>query len=344
MTTPPIHRRTALRAFASTIAAPAIVACGGGGSGSTFAQSAPASVNQAIAEYARMAPQTSSALVRVEAPTGTWSAGHNVDARLFIASSVKTFILAQFLRDVEAGRDGVTENTPCEVSDRFRTLGSPVLDDLDGTFAYRYALEAMIAHSDNMATDIVLAKVDAARVRTLIAQAGLTQTQIPTSTRRLFSYLAGAPIGTDLGWDGIRRIASGESLGLTSRTDVINANESMVSTASEMVAWYQRVLAEQFFQNAATTREFKRISAMANALPLVVPDDTPAYGKGGSIDWEDFHVISLAGQMRVRDIPVSFNFTLNWTGGALTSVSRVPEFGNAVSQVLAQVDKALRAG
>jgi beta-lactamase class A len=333
-----------LRTFAATIAAPAIVACGGGGSGSTFAQSTPAGVSSAMADFARMAPQTSSALVRVEAPTGTWSSGHNVDTRVFIASSVKTFILAQFLRDVEAGRDGLTGNMACEVSDQFRTLGAPVLGNLTGTFPYRSALEAMIAHSDNMATDIVLAKVDPVRVRALIAQAGLTQTQIPTSTRRLFSYLAGAPIGTDLGWEAIRRVANNESLGLASRKDVINVNESMVSTSSDMVAWYQKVLAGALFQERATTREFKRISSMANALWVVVPEDVISYGKGGSIDWEDFHALSLAGQMLVLDVPVTFNFTLNWTGGTLDSNTRLPEFGASVARVLAQVNTALRGG
>ena len=53
----------------------------------------------------------------------------------------------------------------------------------------------MIAHSDNTATDIALAKVGPAKVRALIAEAGLTATQIPDSTRRLFSYIAGAPEG-----------------------------------------------------------------------------------------------------------------------------------------------------
>ncbi len=62
--------------------------------------------------------------------------------------------------------------------------------------------------------------------------------------------------------------------------------------------------------------EFKRIQAMADSLALVVPPDTPAYGKGGSIDWGDFHCFSLPGQMIVRQVPVTFCFTINWTGPA----------------------------
>jgi hypothetical protein len=42
--------------------------------------------------------------------------------------------------------------------------------------------------------------VGADRVLGLIAQTGLKSTQIPQSTRRLFSYLAGEPEGEDVGW------------------------------------------------------------------------------------------------------------------------------------------------
>ena len=48
-----------------------------------------------------------------------------------------------------------------------------------------------------------------------------------------------------------------------------------------------------FFEKPATLVEFKRIQAMANALVRVVPPDTIAYGKGGSIDWEGFHCFCL---------------------------------------------------
>jgi beta-lactamase class A len=37
-----------------------------------------------------------------------------------------------------------------------------------------------------------------------------------------------------------------------------------------------------------TLVEFKRIQAMADAIAQVVPPDTIAYAKGGSIDWDGF--------------------------------------------------------
>ena len=38
----------------------------------------------------------------------------------------------------------------------------------------------------------------------------------------------------------------------------------------------------------------------ADAIAMVVPADTVAYMKGGSIDWNGFHCLAVAGQMIVR--------------------------------------------
>lgn len=332
-------RRQALRNAAAAIAAPALVACGGGGD--SFAQTAPVAVNQGINDFMVMAPDTSSALVRADVPFAPWSAGQGTERKLFAASAVKTFILAQFLREAEAAGSSIGLSTRCEVSDAQRSLGSGVLGGLTGTSNYANMLEAMIARSDNTATDIAMAAAGPDRVRALIAQAGLTNTQIFNSTRRVFSYLAGAPIGVDLGWPDMLKIQNGESIGLTSRTDVINANESMLSSASDLVSWYQQALTGKYFTTAASLREFKRISSQATALWQVVPTDVISYGKGGSIDWEDFHALSLAGQMRFNNVPVTFAFMLNWRGGE-TSNERTPAFGVAVSKVLNAVADALR--
>jgi beta-lactamase class A len=53
---------------------------------------------------------------------------------------------------------------------------------------------------------------------------------------------------------------------------------------------------------------------MADAIAKTVPADTPAYGKGGSIDWERFHCLCFAGQMIVSKVPVTFCLTINWNG------------------------------
>lgn len=334
-------RRHALRSAAAAIAAPALVACGGGTSFSSFAQGVPTAVSQAINEFTAMAPDTSGALVRTDVSPIPWSAGQGTERKLFAASAVKTFILAQFLREAEAPGSSIGLSTRCEVSDAQRSISSSVLGGLTGTSNYGNVLDAMIARSDNTATDIAMAAAGPDRVRALIAQAGLANTQIFDSTRRVFSYLAGAPIGVDLGWPGMLKILSGDNAGLTPRTDVINPTESMLSSASDLVAWYEQALTGKFFATAASLREFKRISSQATALWQVVPADVVSYGKGGSIDWEDFHALSLAGQMRFNNVPVTFAFVLNWKGGE-TSNERTPAFGAAASKVLNAVADALR--
>jgi beta-lactamase class A len=345
MNTPQLlARRHALRSAAVAIAAPAIVACGGGSSFSSYAQTAPPSVIQAAAEFAALAPETTGVLVRVDAPLAPWSTGHGTERKLFVASGFKTFVLAQFLRDSEGSGSRLSQNNSCDVNDQIRSLGSPVYGRVSGMSDYGKALEGMIAHSDNTATDIALAAAGPDRIRALIAQAGLAQTQIPESTRRFYSYLAGAPIGVDLDWSDMLKIQNGESTGFTERKDVINDTVSMLSSATDMVTWYQQALAGKYFTSPDSLREFKRISSMATALWLTVPEDTVSYGKGGSVDWEDFHALFLAGQMRVKDIPVSFSFTLNWTGGTLNSNTRIAEFGAAISKVLYAVNTSLRTG
>ena len=250
-----------------------------------------------------------SCLVVADHPAKPWQASHRPAVRLFVGSAVKTFILAQYLRDVEAGK--LAEDTPMSIDDSVRSLSSPVFLKLTGTTQAVSVLEAMIAHSDNTATDMAIGAVGADRVRVLIAQARLKQTQIPESTRRLFSYLAGAPEGVDVGWSGIQHLAETSP---TNPRPALNDRQTMASTAEDMVAWYRQALAGTFFQKPGTLVEFKRIQAMASALIQVVPPDTMAYGKGGSIDWQDFHCFCLPGQMIVGKVPVTFCFTINWTG------------------------------
>jgi beta-lactamase class A len=126
---------------------------------------------------------------------------HRPDLFLFTASAYKTFVLAQYLRDVEAGR--LVEDEQLAIDDSVRMVSSPVFIELAGTTEARVVLEAMIAHSDNIATDRATGEVGADGVRALIAEAGLRTSRIPDSTRIWVSYLVGAPAGVDLGWPRI---------------------------------------------------------------------------------------------------------------------------------------------
>ncbi|HSH99100.1 MAG TPA: serine hydrolase [Reyranella sp.] len=292
-------------------------------------------VQAAIERFAAL--PAASCLVVADHPTKPWQASHQPAARRFIGSAVKTFILAQYLRDVEAGR--LAEDTQMAIDDSVRSLSSPVFLKLTGTTPAVSVLEAMIAHSDNTATDVAMAAVGADRVRVLIAEAGLKQTQIPDSTRRLFSWLAGAPEGVDVGWAGMQKLAEAAP-GATTRP-ALNDRQTMASTAEDMVVWYRKALAGAFFQKPGTLVEFRRIQAMADALVHVVPPDTAAYGKGGSIDWQGFHCFCLPGQMIVGKVPVTFCFTINWTGPADGVGAIFQSYKTAIADILQEAARAV---
>ena len=330
-------RRLTLKLAAASLATPATFAC----AMQSTLTAAPSNVVKAVASFAALEPATTNCLVEVASAGQNWRAAHQPNRQLFVGSAVKTFILAQFLRDVETARQGLTASQAATISDAVRSPGSPVFLGLTGKTPYRSVLEAMITHSDNTATDIALAKAEPARVRALIAEAGLQQTRIPDSTRKLFSYLSGAKPGVDLGWEGMERLANGETLGLTARTSVINDEQTMLSSATDMVHWYRQSLGGKFFQKPATLTEYKRIQAMADAIARTVPPGIAAFGKGGSIDWEGFHCLCFPGQMVVGNTTATFCFTLNWTGD-VHSDQRADAFLAAASQVLAEVTKAVR--
>lgn len=329
----PLRRRHLAALAASALAAPALVsravAQGSGG----------ARVQAAIARFAAL--PSASCLVVADHPTAPWQASHLPAARLFVGSAVKTFILAQYLREVEAGR--LTEDQQMKIDDQVRSLSSPVFLNLKGTTPARSVLEAMIAHSDNTATDVALAAAGVDKVRALIAEAGLGATQIPNSTRRLFSWLAGAPEGVDLGWEGVQRMIAAPPVGsgAGATRPALNDHQTMASTAEDMVRWYRQALRGAFFKKPETLLEFKRIQAMADAIVHVVPPDTVAYAKGGSIDWAGFHCFCLPGQMIVGKVPVTFCFTINWTGPDDGVAAIFKSYVAAVAEVLKEAAQAV---
>jgi beta-lactamase class A len=212
-----------------------------------------------------------------------------------------------------------------------------VFEHLTGTTQARNVLEAMIAHSDNTATDVALARVGSDKVRAFISEAGLNQARIPDSTRRFFSYIAGYPAGEDMGWKGLEEMQAGK----TDRAprDPVNGEETMVCPAAEFVSYYKRALAGDFFAKKETLVEFKRIQAMADAIALVIPQDTPAYLKGGSIDWNGFHCLAVAGQMIVATTPVTFCLMHNWSDSDGDKAAIEARYKQTVAEILRRTRK-----
>jgi beta-lactamase class A len=277
-------------------------------------------------------PGTKSYLIHVGQGGSLRRIAHQPDLFLFTASAYKTFVLAQYLRDVEAGL--LSEDEQLAIDDSVRDPSSPVFLGLAGTTSARSVLEAMITHSDNTATDIATEKVNADRVRALIAQAGLPSIRIPDSTRRFRSYIDGAPAGVDLGWPGVLHPPGPLRSPLN---DVI----TLAGNARDFVSWYEQALQGVFFAKRETLIEFKRIQAMSIQIAQAVPPDTPAYAKGGELPWPGLNTKSLAGQMVAggdAPTPVTFCFIVNW-GGEISAA----EFDEVQAEFFAAIEGVLGA-
>lgn len=283
-------------------------------------------------------PGSKAAQIDVGALGKTWQVAHAAEAALFCGSCFKTFVLATYLREVEAGRLSLDEQLA--VDDNIRSTGSVVFEHLTGTAPARIVLEAMIAHSDNTATDVAMRRVGTDKVRAFIAGAGLAGARIPDNTRRFFSYIAGYPQGTDMGFAGIQAMTA-DKPGPGPAREAFNDVDTMACPAATFVDYYQRALAGAYFEKKETLVEFKRIQSMADAIPLVVPADTPAYMKGGSIDWNGFHCMAVAGQMIVREIPATFCLILNWRDRDGDQAVIGAAYKKAVADILGRVRSRL---
>ncbi|MGV2979610.1 serine hydrolase [Camelimonas sp. ID_303_24] len=266
-----------------------------------------------------------------------WRAEYAPDEALFVGSAIKTFILAGFLQQQEAGKTSMSAQAL--IDDSVRSLSSPVFINLTGRTPFVSVLEAMITHSDNTATDVALAATGPAHVRKLIQKAGLAKTRMPDSTRALFGWLAGDAPGVDPGWQGLQAIAAGPTPA-KSRSPVGGDGPTMQSTASDLVNWHRAAMTGRFFEKPETFLQYRRIMAMADALPQVVPPDIMAWGKGGSIDWAGFHCFSLAGQMLTAGGPATFCFTINWRGPDAETPRVFAAYRDAVRRTLTETCNA----
>lgn len=123
-------------------------------------------------------------------------AGTNTRESLPLASIFKLYVLLAVADSVRAGT--VSWNDPLTITNRAKVVGSSGLEELpDGAkVSVRTAAEKMIATSDNMATDLLIAKVGTHAVERALAIAGhhdpASMTPFPTMYE-LFSVGWGEP-------------------------------------------------------------------------------------------------------------------------------------------------------
>jgi beta-lactamase class A len=265
---------------------------------------------------------------------------YNASQLLFIGSATKAFILGEALQRVDSPTVVQSlEGVELTLDDTVWSLGSPSFNppDLTGLVTERTTLEAMIMHSDNTATDMMLKYLGPANVRAFIASAGLTHTFIPDSTRALFGYIFGAANYRTLSYDQLLQIVDGPVV-----HSPLNPVETMASTADDLISYYSRALQGAFFQHEETLTEFRRILTLGDAIYMLpMPLGVSAYSKGGSLDVPGFHCICVPGAMFFSDRWVYFAMTLNWYTQEETDLPTLIAFAAAGSQALAAVKELL---
>jgi len=266
----------------------------------------------------------------------------NASKTMFVGSAIKTFILCEALRQADSPTVVQTlKAKQLSLDASVWSVDSATFNppNLIGKVSQRTALEAMILHSDNTATDMSIKQVGPDRVREFIASIGLKSTIIPDSTRSLFGYLLGAKDPKAFSW---------EDLGAAANSPMVNSPmnkvETMASTADDFVSYYSRALQGEFFKNEQTLNEFRRILASSDAIWLLpLPLGVSAFVKGGSIDVPGFHAVCAPGGMLFDDRWVYFFLAINWYAKAVIDVETVSAFAATGSRALTLVKERLSA-
>jgi beta-lactamase class A len=237
----------------------------------------------------------------------------NPGKRMLVGSVIKSHILCATLRKVEleSGAVGKLSSTQLVLDASVWSPGGPVLNppNLIGMVSERTALEAMIMHSDNTGTDMALLETGFEYVRNFVASIGLTQTQVPLSTRAYLGFLYGAPNYESITWAEIEGFVNSDAPFVN---PPLNNTITLASSANDLISYYSRALVGDFFLSDVTTAEFQRILSLASAVRLVVPLGATGFGKGGNLDVPGHHAYSFAGGMFFSKRWVFFSYTINW--------------------------------
>ncbi|MFQ4146899.1 serine hydrolase [Chlorogloeopsis sp. ULAP02] len=273
--------------------------------------------------------------IPADAGFGEWSAMLNPDTVLFCASAFKGFVLAEFLRFVEetlkpGDKNSIANQLNQQLSrelvldESVFSPGAPVFNppNLSGKVTVQTVLEAMISRSDNTATDMALKQVGADRVRQFIAEIGLQNTRIPTSTRQFFGYIIGYPEWQTITWAKLIELLQKD---LYEPKPILNDTITMAASPHDFVSFYSRALQGKFFKYPETLNKFRAILSLADAVALSMPLGVNGFGKGGSIDFASEHVLTFAGGMWVSKRWVYFSMMINWTDKEAGTVAQVQQ-------------------
>jgi beta-lactamase class A len=260
--------------------------------------------------------------------------------KMFAASTNKAIILCERLRQLDSPtvEKQITEHEVV-LDKSIWSPGSTIFNppDLSGLVSERTAMEAMIIHSDNTATDMVLKEAGAQNVRKFIASIGLKNTMIPDSTRSFAAYLLGAPNYKTITWDELISIPSGPLA-----HPFLNDVQTLASSADDLVSFFSRALQGKFFSNRETLDEFRRILSLGDITYLVpFPLGASVFGKAGYADLPGSHARSIAGGVYFPHRWVYFSMILNWDAEQGDDSETVKAFFGAIRSSIALLQERL---
>jgi beta-lactamase class A len=269
-----------------------------------------------------------------------FSAELNSDKQLFVASAIKTFALCEALRQADSTDiDDELEHKELTLDASVWSLGSLTFNppDLTGLVSERTTLEAMVTRSDNTATDMIFKLVGAENIRRFLAEAGLTQTLVPDSTRVFTGYVFGADNYKTITWKQLLQVVRGPLV-----HPFLNDVQTLASSADDLVSYYSRALQGNFFQHRETLNEFRRILTLCDFIYLIpLPLGVSAYAKSGNADFPGFHARSIAGAIFFSGHWVYFAFIVNWDAAELNDEETVRQFFAAIQHALVRIRNSL---
>jgi beta-lactamase class A len=264
----------------------------------------------------------------------------NATRRMFMASTMKSVILCERLRQLDSPtvEEQIAEHE-LALDKSVWSPGSTIFNppDLSGLVSERTAMEAMMVHSDNTATDMVLKETGADAVRRFIASIELKKTMIPDSTRILAAYLAGAPNYKTITWDELISIPPGPLA-----HPFLNEVETLASSPDDLVSFFSRALQGRFFSHRETLFEFRRILLLGDINHLVpFPIGLSVFGKAGYADISGAHARSIAGAVYFPNRWIYFSMVLNWDAEQADDPKTVKAFYGAIHKSIVLLQQCL---
>jgi beta-lactamase class A len=212
--------------------------------------------------------------------------GYQESVPFEVGSAFKAFVAAEYARQVAAG--GLDPGATLTVTAADRVDSSIAFDEVpDGmTVSLQEAAEAMIAVSDNTATDLVMREVGVERVRKLIRDLGLVETTIPDSTRSIYER-----VRRDPGWHPV----------------------ACLTTMDELASFYQRAVRGGALGSAAATNRFLGLLRQEDrAQGAEWPETVLCFRKSGMVDPPPQLAMAMAGAFaRAGGELVTFAVALN---------------------------------